>query len=354
LVTARLTDPAAAAVVVASAAPMPAAPRARRRRAASPLRHGQVLVPVVNAPALPARGTVPRVPAKTWATVGIGPVSKAGGEFPVDWAKAHADAQRMLGRIDFSKRGIVIWCPGTSNQGVHRDFDAAAQASWGAVKAGGASVIALEYEASWNLRPSVATGIATLKLVLQEIARRGGKHSVVLAGESQGSWIAGEVLADPKIGAVVDRAVLMGHPWLAAHQYADGQDPRVAVINHPGDLVTLPVKGDVTAGLDAMIAIRTLQFGKIGTVAKALLQNPTHAVELLKSIAFAIPFVKTILVNPHVYGPEMTRAVEFLRYGRLDGAAGAESELAGRRRYTLEALEAQKRMRQAGVQGIAS
>lgn len=314
------------------------------------MRPGQVRVPHVDAPGPPARPDVHGVPAKTWPTVDIGSVSKAGGEFPVDWAKAHADAQQMLDSIDFSKHDIVIWCPGTSNHGVHRDFDAAAHASWGAVKAGGASVIALEYEATWNMRPSVATGIATLKLVLQEIARRGGRHSVMLSGESQGAWIAGEALADPKIGAVVDRAVLMGHPWLAAHQYTDGHDPRVAVINHPGDMVTLPVKGDVTAGLDAMIAIRTLQFGKIGTVMKALLQNPTHAVELLKSIAFALPFVKTLLVNPHVYGPEMTRAVEFLRYGRLDGTAGAESELAARRRYALEALEAQKRMREAGVQ----
>lgn len=266
------------------------------------------------AAAAPGRALDPAT-SRTWRTVPLGPISKAAGPWEVDWERAHADARRVIESIDFSKRDIVIWVPGTSNSGVHSHFEEAVRDSY---RDGSASLTALSYEATWHLRRSVPTGIATLKLVLEEIARRGGNHRVMLSGESQGAWIIGEAIADPAYGKVVTRALLMGHPWLAAHQYARGEDPRVQVVNHVGDQVTMPVKGNPTVGLDAMIAIRTLQLAKAGSVLQALASNPSHGVLMLKSILYAIPGLKTILRNPHVYAPDMTRAVEFLRTGRLD------------------------------------
>ena len=38
---------------------------------------------------------------------------------------------------------------------------------------------------------------------------------------------------------------------------------------------------------------------------------------MIKNLAYAIPFVKELLKNPHVYDGEMSRAVEFLRHGTL-------------------------------------
>lgn len=277
---------------------------------------------VVSASPAPAAATAtgvdPRVleqgTAKQYRTFPIGPVSKAGGEWTVDWERAHADAQKVLDAIDFSKRDIVIWVPGTSNHGPHKAFEAAVRDSY---TGEGSNLVALEYEATWHLRRSVPTGIATLRLVLEGIRARGGDHRVLLSGESQGAWIIGEVMADPAVTKVIDRAVLLGHPWLATHQYDSGQDPRVRVINHAGDQVTLPVKGDATVGLDAMLAIRTLDLSKLGSLVKAIAHNPNHGVLMLKNLAFAIPVLKDLLKNPHVYDGEMTRAVEFLRHATM-------------------------------------
>lgn len=239
-----------------------------------------------------------------------GPISKAGGEWPVDWVRARHDARLALNAIDWSKGEIVLWVPGTSNHKIHEGFEAAVRESW---IDGGVSLSRVEYEASWNMRPSTATGIATLRLILAGIAAHGGTHRVMLAGESQGAWLIGEALSDPRLRRVVHRAVLFGHPFVAAHHFDDGHDPGVLEINNAGDQVSAPIKGDVAAGLDAMVAIRTLNVGGLGTVAKALSQNPEHGVMILKSLAGGI--FRGLVKDPHNYTGEMSRAVEWLRFG---------------------------------------
>ena len=278
---------------------------ARRRRRA-------LAIVAAAAPVDPRR--IPHASSGTLRTWEVTSPSKAGGEWTVDWERAHADAQKTLDAIDFSKRDIVIWVPGTSNHGPHKAFEAAVRDAY---KGDGSNLVALEYEATWHLRQSLPTGIATMRLVLEGIRARGGDHRVLLSGESQGAWIIGEVLADPAVSKVVDRAVLLGHPWLAKHQYDAGQDPRVRVINHAGDQVVLPVRGNPTDGLDAMLAIRTLDLSKAGSLVKAIAANPDHGVKMLANIVYALPFVKSLLRNPHVYDGEMTRAVEYLRHGSL-------------------------------------
>jgi hypothetical protein len=252
--------------------------------------------------------------AKTYRTFDVPNPSKADGDWTVDWERAHADAQKVLDAIDFSKRDIVIWAPGTSNHGPHPAFEAAVRDAY---KGEGTNLVALEYEATWHLHRSLPTGVATMRLVLEGIKARGGDHRVLLSGESQGAWIIGEVLSDAAVSSVIDRAVLIGHPWLAKHQYTAGQDARVRVINHAGDQVALPVRGSATDGLDAMLAIRTLDLSKAGALVRAIAHNPDHGVKMLANIVFAIPGLKKLLKNPHVYDGEMTRAVEYLRHGTL-------------------------------------
>jgi hypothetical protein len=286
---------------------------AKRRR-----RRRTVTAPVAPAPAAAPDRILQPGSAKTYRTFEVANPTKAGGTWTVDWERAYADAQKVLDAIDFSKRDIVIWAPGTSNHGPHKDFKAAVDDSY---RGEGTNLVALEYPATWHLRESLPTGIATMRLVLEGIRARGGDHRVLLAGESQGAWIIGECVADPAISGVIDRAVLLGHPWLAKHQYAHGEDPRVRVINHAGDMVAMPVNGDITVGVDAMIAMRTLDLSGLGDVAKALASNPQHGVELLKSLAHNIPIFGKLIRDPHAYGPEMTRAVEYLRHGRLPFSA---------------------------------
>jgi hypothetical protein len=290
---------------------------AKRRRTVHPAATPSMPAAPSTAPAAPDRVLQPGS-AKTYAKFDVPNPTKAGGAFEVDWERAYADAQKVLDAIDFSKRDIVIWAPGTSNHGPNKDFKAAVEDSY---RGEGTNLVALEYEATWHLRRSLPTGIATMRLVLEGIRARGGDHRVLAAGESQGAWIIGEIMADPVVGGVIDRALLVGHPWLAKHQYAEGQDPRVRVINHAGDMVAMPVHGDITVGLDAMIAMRTLDLSGMGDVLKALSSNPQHGVELLKSLAHNIPIFGKLIRDPHAYGGEMTRAVEYLRHGRLPFSA---------------------------------
>ncbi|MCW2920209.1 MAG: Cutinase [Thermoleophilia bacterium] len=271
------------------------------------------MAPAVAAAPVPSR-VIDQGSARTYRTFEVPNPTKADGTWEVDWERAHADAQKTLDAIDFSKRDIVIWAPGTSNHGPHPAFEAAIAEAY---RGEGSNLVALEYEATWHLRRSLPTGIATMRLVLEGINARGGDHRVLLSGESQGAWIIGEVLADPAVSSIVDRAVLLGHPRLAKHQYNAGQDARVRVINHAGDQVALPIRGSATDGLDAMLAIRTLDMSKAGALVRAITANPDHGVKMLANIIFALPFVKSLLKNPHVYDGEMTRAVEYLRHGSL-------------------------------------
>ncbi len=268
----------------------------------------------------------------------LGSFSKAGGPWNVDWKAARADAEATLASIDFSKGHIVMWVPGTDAKGVHHDFQLAATYQYGAK--GDASVVALKYDAAWELRRSVPTGLATMKLVLEGIRQRLAampalqRPQVLLGGLSQGAWIIGEALADAKVGSVVTRAILVGHPWLAQTQYAGGRDPRVRVINHPGDQITMPVAGDAGVGLDAMIAVRTGKLGsQFGTVAKAILANPLHGVLLLHTqLRDHIGWLRPYLRDPHQYGYEMQRMVRYLRTGTLDPSDAELDDLRNGRR----------------------
>lgn len=259
--------------------------------------------------------TEPRVPD---ANPDIGAVSTAKGPFVVDWDRARRDAQKVLNSLDFSKRDLVIWAAGTGSSRLYTPLADAVQRTW---NTGNVSVTTLAYEASWKLRSSLPTGLATMKLVLAGIAAHGGDHRVLLTGVSQGAWIIGEAMADPMLRRVVDRAVLLGHPMLAAHQYLDGHDSKVRVINHSSDPIAQPVTGDPTIALDAMIAVNQLDVSKIGTVLTAAWQNPALVARLAATIVHITPILKHLIRNPHDYGDEMTFVADYLRFGPVPGSS---------------------------------
>lgn len=275
------------------------------------------LTPVVSR-SIPAAPTVPvrmieSAPAANFeqAQIPLGTIMRGGGDFEVDWARAHADAQLTLQRMNLRSSKLVLWVAGTSNRGVHPAFQDAADEALRWFELGSTSVSALVYEPTWDLRRSVGTGLATLLLVLQHLRRLGYQGEVLVAGESQGAWIIGEALAHPQLGSVITRAALLGHPWLAAHQYPQST-ARVRVTNHVGDQVALPVKGDLAKALDAMVGVRLLQLGKLDDAARVLAQNPEHAVALLRSAILALPGARALIRDPHNYSAEMTRVVEWL------------------------------------------
>jgi hypothetical protein len=209
------------------------------------------------------------------------PPGTSGGTWSADIARAHYDAERALEAIDWSKDDIYVWVPGTGSHNINPGFEAAVR---DANKNGSASLSRIEYEASDRTRPSVATGIETLRLVLAGIQAHGGHHRVLVAGENQGSWVIGEALSDPLLKNVVTRAVIFGHPQPATHHYEDGHDPDVLEINHSGDEVSTPTS-----------------FGKLADALRA-------------AVNWLIPgdYVKI----PGNYRNDMTMAVEYLQTGR--------------------------------------
>lgn len=256
--------------------------------------------------------------------VELGTFSKAAGPWSVDWARARRDAITALDAIDFSQDEIVVWVPGTDATSVHHDFRQAMDYVYPNGHRG-VSLSFMPYEASWDLRSSLPTGLATMKLLLEGIRQRleamppAKRPKVKLAGLSQGAWIIGEALADRRAGAIVDRAVLAGHPWLAKTQYLDGHDPRVRVINHRGDQIAMPVRGDIGVGMDAMSAVKTGALGaNLGKVAQAIFANPIHGVLLLQGFAREVAWMRPFLRDPHVYGMEMPRLARFLKDGVFD------------------------------------
>jgi hypothetical protein len=289
---------------------------------------------VVNRPvrrAQLARAVAPvarTVPAR-WQLpdrVELGDYSRAQGPWTVDWQRAHADAIKVLDSIDFTKPELVMWLPGTDNHGVQKDFRTAVQTAW-ASDLDRVSLVALEYEATWQLRHSFPTGLATMKLVMhgirQRLAERGelGRKQLLLAGESQGGWIIGEVMADPQLRGLVTRAITAGHPWLAKHQYADAHDAIVRTINHEGDQVAMPVSGDVGNAMDAMSAVKTgAILPNLGRIALAILQNPIHGVLILHNQLRETP-IRPLLSDPHNYISEYPRMVAYLRTGAFEESA---------------------------------
>lgn len=248
----------------------------------------------------------------------VGKVSVATGPFTVDEARARRDADKALAQIDFSKQHIMLWLPGTDAHAIDPYFDRGFQLL--SKPSDSVSLVTVDYVSTWELRQSCPTGIATLKLVMQGIRDRLGAdlkhHTVTLGGVSQGAWVVGEIMADPAYSDFVARAVLLGHPWLAAHQYNAGQDPRVRVVNHFDDQVTLPVAGSASDGLDSMAAVRMGRLGSsLGLLARTIAKNPHHGWLLAKTYTYDWPVFKGIWQDPHNYDNDMMRGVTYLKTG---------------------------------------
>jgi hypothetical protein len=220
-----------------------------------------------------------------------------------------------LSLIDFSKRDIIIWVPGTRSFSVNEAFaDALAEKH----RTGDYSLTAMRYMASWDLRPSVATGLESLRLLLQGLTAHTGNHRIILAGESQGAWLIGEAMSDPKLRKVVHRAALLGHPASARHHYESGYDPGIVEINDTWDHITIPVPGRPDIAVDTMAAIRKGDMSNPGRIIRTLLTAPLHGLLMIGSTARS--FLGEWEYDPHNYDWRMGEAADFVLAGRQDQA----------------------------------
>lgn len=216
----------------------------------------------------------------------------------------------MLRRIDLDADPIVIYVRGTSE----RDLRPEIRAAFDRVLPG-ATVHQVEYQASWRFAKSVPDGVAVLRGVLEAIRRRRPGARVLLAGESQGAWVAATVLADPALSRVVTRAVLWGAPAAAPLDFADGHDPRVREFNNRGDIVTMDLGARANETLVAAID-RLARRDVVGGILPILGYAVTHPAVLGALIAaqlWRVPVIGSLFPSPHGY--DFVAGVQFLRSG---------------------------------------
>ena len=304
----------------------------RRRRIGSGTIDGRSpIIPNARPAPIPP---IPKLPRMGTPTI-------AGGEWPVNLRAAERYARKTLSQIDWSKRDIVLFVSGTADPGVvakvDPDFAGAAQSIWAE---GGMSLHLLRYESSWDIRESVSTGIHAMRLVLAGIAAHKGNHRIFVAGLSQGSWVAGEALADPRARAVVDRAVLIAHPSIAKHHYEAGEQPNVLEITDKWDRVAMPLKpGTEQHAMAAFLALKKFKPTDIPLLGRAMLANPKPGLlSLFAAIRESLPKpIQAVLPDPHHSDRYMLRAANYLRTGVdiAPGAGAKESERAAQLKLGL-------------------
>jgi hypothetical protein len=236
--------------------------------------------------------------------------------------------QWVLSKIDWTNPRIVIWGPGTSEYWIKEPFDDAVHAF-----APNQHIAMIPYESTWLFSESVPDGVAVLTGVLKAIHRIDPSRKVLLAGESQGAWIVGNVLADKSVSGMIERASLWGHPGAAKHYPGHvphspakplnyTPDGRVREVDNASDVVTAPLGDQTDQVMGAVEAFARRQFvPAIEVFAHYAVENPGVVKELLRSQLWRLPgFASKDGANPHDYDADMVRGVRFLITGqRADG-----------------------------------
>lgn len=217
--------------------------------------------------------------------------------------------QMIIDDIDWSAPAITIWVPGTSEYWIKQRFLDELHR-----QAPGAHVTMVPYQATWRFSTSVPDGMAVLKGVLREIARRAPGRPVFLAGESQGSWVISATLTDPEFAKQVTRTSIWGHPAAAPQEF--GRAGAVRETNNPADIVTMKLGDNPAAVLAAVEQLSLRNFGVgLSRLAAYAVQRPDMLMKLLEFWSFALPIVGKGKQNAHDYDDDIVHGVDFLLEG---------------------------------------
>lgn len=228
-------------------------------------------------------------------------------------------ARAVLDSIDWSDPTIVIWVPGTNEWWVKREFAEALHAL-----EAGHRIVMIPYQATWRFSDSTADGLAVLRLVLEEIGRRRPGARVLLGGESQGAWIAGLAMTEPRLRRVVTRAVLAGHPGVSPVHFHDGADSKVAELNNPLDLVTLELgssREQVVRGVELLARKRFI--AGLPPILGYAAERPEVLWRFVRSQLWRVPGLQSVVPDAHDYTTVFEDAAAFLVHGRRPESAGA-------------------------------
>lgn len=217
--------------------------------------------------------------------------------------------QRAVPYVDMSKDIIVIWVPGTSNHDIHPRFKMHAELHWG----DRAELVLSDYAASWNFSASIPDGFRHLKSIVDHVLKnKRPDQKILLAGESQGALIIGELLARPEYYNAITKAVLIGHPGISEKHYEAGDD-KVLEINNPTDPATFewPVGAvEVLVNIDKLFTKKDM--GTIPFFLKTAVSAPLFAANLVATQLNRLPIIREYFPHPHNYTTRMYEAILWL------------------------------------------
>jgi hypothetical protein len=259
---------------------------------------------------------LPHIPAQKkysgWATVvhTFDPILAA----PVQLPSVAERVRAILADIDWSQEDILIWVPGTSEHDVPPKAMAELEKQFP-----GDRVHAILYQASWRFRDSIPDGDAVLRGVLEGIRAHGGRHRVLIGGESQGAWLICNAMNDPRLAQVITRAALWGTPAAAPVRFRDGENPNAKVreVDNPTDIVTVDLGGGTPKLIDAID--RLARHDALGGLLPLLgygLTHPKVLATLVGGQLWRIPGVGSKHPSPHGYDVDLPAGIAFLRTGR--------------------------------------
>ena len=200
---------------------------------------------------------------------------------------------------------IILWVPGTNNHSRPQAF----------VRAAKQPVQLVDYEASWRFSSSLVDGYDRLveALLAAQRKRKPGQR-ILLAGESQGALLISKVLMNPRYAAVVDKAVLLGHPGISPIHYKY-PDAGVLEINHVLDPATFHWTDHPTALIEAIDKISRLNLKSFSTLpifARVFLDHPFESVWAGVLALGHLHPLSRLIPNPHDYSRNMAQAARWL------------------------------------------
>lgn len=273
------------------------------------LRRGGIAAVVTGAALLAgqAAGT-----AVTAAALGEREIGTPHATLPApDEELARSGAASVLAQIPPWAEDVVIWAPGTLRQRVPAEFVAGIRDQFGR----DTPLVKLPTPPGYEERKGASDGAATLRIVLDELAKRpGGGPKVYVAGESMGAWAASEVVADPAYRPRIERAVMWAMPGVAEHRFPTGTAPGVFEIRDDYDMVAQELEADQDAMLDSMEGVFEGRALEVVHLPGFLLNNPWEASLLART------GVRRVLPggydrDPHNYREHMANAAALLRGG---------------------------------------
>jgi hypothetical protein len=225
-----------------------------------------------------------------------------------DMARAQLEARETLSQLDTNARDIVIWVPGTMRPFTPYEFKDGVNAAF----AEDVSQANMPARPDYQIPQGIADTSAALHIVLTKLAaeRRPGQR-ILLAGESQGAWAMSYALQDPKLDAIVDRAVVWGNPGVSPHQYAGAGDGKWLEFSDEMDVVGRQLEGDAPMMLDGLTNTFDGHVGQAWRVPATMINNPFET-GLITRTGVRLLTPGGFDRDPHNYREFMGAAARFL------------------------------------------